>query len=64
MHKYHFRHDWGPSEIIGFHFMIFVFIFVIVSIVAITVKDATVRQDCIKAGGNMEYGECRLPERD
>ena len=64
MYKYRFWHNWEPIEICGFLFMIFMFIFVIVAIIAIAIKDTTIRQECIRAGGNMEYGECRLPEGD
>lgn len=64
MSKKHIYDDWEPIEICGFLFMIFMFAFVIISIVAVTIKDTTIRQDCIKAGGNMEHGECRLVKGD
>lgn len=35
-------------------------VFAIVSVVVIAIKDTTVRTECIKAGGNMEFGECRM----
>lgn len=63
-YKYKFWHSWDESTIVGFAILVLLFTMMLLAIVGLTIRDTIIKTECIRAGGNMEFGECRLPQQD